>query len=350
MRPIRVLVVDDSAFMRHGITRMLQEDTDIRVVGEAENGTQAIAQVRTLRPDVVTMDVEMPGIGGIESVKRIMAEHPLPILMFSSQTQAGAISTIHSLAAGATDFLAKESNGDISGAGAILRAKVHMLAKSQVSRAVLLPTTIAPSARTSSQSGRVVPSLVLIGASTGGPKVLQEMLVQLPATIPYPIIVVQHMPAQFTQAFAQRLDQLSQPVVKEAAEGDIAVPGHIYIAPGGQQITVQRRGRQYLIHVSASRPDELYKPCIDQCFSSLATTACEFVLAIVLTGMGSDGAVGAKSLFQKGADVWTQSPASCVVAGMPNAVHATGIDAHTLTPAEIVSGLQQGSKSVGKWA
>ncbi len=347
---IRVLVVDDSAFMRHGIRRLLQQDAYIKVIGEAENGLQGIAQVHNLRPDVVIMDVEMPGISGIESVRRIMEEHPLPILMFSSLTRAGAISTIHSLAAGALDFLTKESNGDIFGTGARLRAKVRMLAKIQVSNNTLTPSFAEPGAWPSALDASICPSLVVLGASTGGPKVLQEMLTQLPATIPYPIVVVQHMPGQFTRAFAQRLNQMSQTVVKEAAAGDITVPGHIYIAPGGLQISLQRCAEQYLIQVTAPRPDELFKPSVDACFSSLASMSCESILAIVLTGMGSDGAVGARRLFQKGATVWTQNAASCVVSGMPNAVLATGISALSLTPDAMLNGLLSGERKAVTWA
>jgi len=213
-----------------------------------------------------------------------------------------------------------------------------------------VPYPVRTQAQTSSHLSvrHTTPSLVLIGASTGGPKVLQEMLVQLPARLPYPIVVVQHMPAQFTLAFAERLDQLTPSVVQEAAEGDMARPGHIYIAPGGQQIAIQRRAGQYMIHIAKPSPGDIYKPCIDKCFGSLADSSCNELLVIVLTGMGSDGAAGTKSLSDKGAVVWTQDSASCVVAGMPNAVQSKGVGAHSLTPDAIVGNLIPGSDKMAE--
>ncbi|AJO77294.1 chemotaxis response regulator protein-glutamate methylesterase [Pseudomonas sp. MRSN 12121] len=349
---VKVLVVDDSGFFRRRVSEILSADINIQVVGTATNGKEAIDQALALKPDVITMDYEMPMMDGITAVRHIMQRCPTPVLMFSSLTHEGARVTLDALDAGAVDFLPKNFE-DISRnpekVKQLLCEKVHSISRSNrrfssysapapqppaapapapsssSSFSGSLPARPAPApapvrssaAGSSSAPKRKAYKLVAIGTSTGGPVALQRVLTQLPANFPAPIVLIQHMPAAFTKAFAERLDKLCRISVKEAEDGDILRPGLALLAPGGKQMMVDGRGA-----VKILPGDERlnYKPCVDITFGSAAKSYGDKVLAVVLTGMGADGREGARLLKQGGSAVWAQDEASCVIYGMPMAI------------------------------
>lgn len=343
---VKVLVVDDSGFFRRRVSEILSADPNIQVIGTATNGREAIEQAQALKPDVITMDYEMPMMDGITAVRNIMQRCPTPVLMFSSLTHEGARVTLDALEAGAVDFLPKNFE-DISRnperVKQLLCEKIHTIARSNrrsfnpppaapvaglskpaarpaptstpVSRPAVAPT---PAPATSSAAPKRKPyKLVAIGTSTGGPVALQRVLTQLPATFPAPIVLIQHMPAAFTKAFAERLDKLCRISVKEAEDGDVLRPGLALLAPGGKQMMIDARG---VVKILPGDERLNYKPCVDITFGSVAKSYGDKVLAVVLTGMGADGREGARLLKQGGSQVWAQDEASCVIYGMPMAI------------------------------
>lgn len=342
--PVKVLVVDDSGFFRRRLTEILVADPLIKVVGSAANGREAIDQVIALQPDVVTMDVEMPIMDGITAVKEIMRRHPTPILMFSSLTNEGAQATLDALEAGAIDFLPKKFE-DIANererALAELRQRVYLIGM----RGLRSLPTITPAIKTTAPLITIVPTLrlrhdyrlVVIGSSTGGPLALQEILTRLPASFPLPLLLIQHMPANFTPTFAARLDQLCQVRVREAQHGDFILRGTALLAPGGKQMTLDEHGIKILIR--ESEPGLNYRPSVDITFASAARAFPGQVLALVLTGMGNDGREGARLLKQTNSTVWAQNEASCVVYGMPMAIVEDGLADQILPLSEIGSAL-----------
>ncbi|MEB2519117.1 chemotaxis response regulator protein-glutamate methylesterase [Pseudomonas sp. YuFO20] len=350
---VKVLVVDDSGFFRRRVSEILSADVNIQVVGTATNGKEAIDQALALKPDVITMDYEMPMMDGITAVRHIMQRCPTPVLMFSSLTHEGARVTLDALDAGAVDFLPKNFE-DISRnpekVKQLLCEKILSISRSNrrvssysapapVAAPAQAPTPASTIGFGSSAPVRQAPApiparapahppsspapkrkaykLVAIGTSTGGPVALQRVLTQLPANFPAPIVLVQHMPAAFTKAFAERLDKLCRIHVKEAEDGDILRPGLALLAPGGKQMMVDGRGA-----VKILPGDERlnYKPCVDITFGSAAKSYGDKVLAVVLTGMGADGREGARLLKQSGSSIWAQDEASCVIYGMPMAI------------------------------
>ena len=347
---VRVLVVDDSGFFRRRVTEMLEADPSLKVVGTANNGKEAIEQAKSLKPDVITMDIEMPELDGISATRQIMQVAPTRIIMFSSLTTEGARSTLDALEAGALDFLPKrfeDISSDRNEAKKLLCERVKQLAHQRVNVA----SAVKPSLRQASQSAPRAPdarpaagqktvaapitskggiNLVAIGTSTGGPVALQEVLIKLPADFPVPILMVQHMPASFTPAFAQRLNDQCKIQVKEAANGDVLQPGHAYLAPGGKQMLVKKQGGQVVIEITESAPNLTYKPSVDITFSSIAKLFPSQTLAIILTGMGADGREGSKELHKGGSKIWAQDEHSCVVYGMPAAVTEAGITERVL--------------------
>ncbi|WP_438308280.1 protein-glutamate methylesterase/protein-glutamine glutaminase [Pseudomonas guariconensis] len=347
---VKVLVVDDSGFFRRRVSEILSADPTIQVVGTATNGKEAIDQAIALKPDVITMDYEMPMMDGITAVRHIMQRCPTPVLMFSSLTHEGARVTLDALDAGAVDYLPKNFE-DISRnpdkVRQLLCEKVHTISRSNrrfggfaTASPAPAPASHAPTSSFASPStarvstpaasvARPAPSshspapkrkpykLVAIGTSTGGPVALQRVLTQLPASFPAPIVLIQHMPAAFTKAFAERLDKLCKISVKEAEDGDMLRPGLALLAPGGKQMMIDGRGA-----VKILPGDERlnYKPCVDITFGSAAKSYGDKVLSVVLTGMGADGREGARLLKQGGSTVWAQDEASCVIYGMPMAI------------------------------
>jgi two-component system chemotaxis response regulator CheB len=350
---VKVLVVDDSGFFRRRVSEILSADPTIQVVGTATNGREAIDQALALKPDVITMDYEMPMMDGITAVRHIMQRCPTPVLMFSSLTHEGARVTLDALDAGAVDYLPKNFE-DISRnpekVKQLLCEKVHTISRSNrrfggyashapatapapasshapaSSLASAAPVRSAAPARAAAPAPAAAHApapkrkpykLVAIGTSTGGPVALQRVLTQLPANFPAPIVLIQHMPAAFTKAFAERLDKLCKISVKEAEDGDMLRPGLALLAPGGKQMMIDGRGA-----VKILPGDERlnYKPCVDITFGSAAKSYGDKVLSVVLTGMGADGREGARLLKQGGSTVWAQDEASCVIYGMPMAI------------------------------
>lgn len=359
---VRVLVVDDSRFFRRRVTEMLSTEPQLEVIGTAENGQEAVDMVATLKPDVVTMDIEMPVMDGITAVRRIMAARPTPILMFSSITTDGAQATLDALDAGAVDFLPKRFE-DISmekdEARRTLCARVlqigrrrdfasparnHLRGMNSTSASGpaaargrrTAPLTIAGSARAPVAPGFLKNfQVVAIGSSTGGPIALQEILTKLPENFPLPIVVVQHMPSTFTAAFAQRLDKLCRVRIKEAADGDLLAPGQALLAPGGAQMVFERRGTGVIARIRPAQAGQTYRPCVDITFSSLAKFYPGKVVSIILTGMGADGREGIRELKQDNSTVWAQNEETCVVFGMPGAVIEAGLADQVLPLQEI---------------
>ncbi|PSV28780.1 MULTISPECIES: chemotaxis response regulator protein-glutamate methylesterase [unclassified Photobacterium] len=370
---VKVLVVDDSSFFRRRVSEIINADSRLEVVGNAVNGKEAVELTQKLQPDVITMDIEMPVMDGITAVREIMKVSPTPILMFSSLTHDGAKATLDALDAGALDFLPKKFE-DIARnrdeAVELLQKRVAELARKRIfmrrsatTRSTSLPSSpltsthtsttkptltsrlqAEPSSVSSSRAARasvVKPALrfkasgkkyqiVAIGTSTGGPVALQKILTQLPANFPYPIVLIQHMPATFTAAFAARLDQLCKIGVKEAENGDMLKAGMAYLAPGGKQMMLDGRPGASRLRIIDSGERMNYKPCVDVTFGSAAKVYQDKVLSMVLTGMGADGRDGARMLKNSGSTIWAQDEDSCVVYGMPQAVAKAGISSHDL--------------------
>ena len=358
---VKVLVVDDSSFFRRRVSEIINQDPTLEVVDTAQNGREAVEKAIALRPDVITMDIEMPVMDGISAVREIMAKSPTPILMFSSLTHEGAKATLDALDAGALDFLPKKFEDiarDKDEAVKLLQQRVKAIARrrsfmSPVRSAAPVAAPSEPSRsslfnRTSMGSATLAPErpatsssvifkksgksyqLVLIGTSTGGPVALQTVLTQLPAAFPHPILLIQHMPATFTAAFAARLNGLCQIGVKEAEDGDTLKPGWAYLAPGGKQMMLDGKGSTARIRIIEGNDKVNYKPCVDITFASAAKSHGDKVLAVVLTGMGADGRDGARLLKEQGSTIWAQDEASCVVYGMPQAVAKAGISSESL--------------------
>jgi two-component system chemotaxis response regulator CheB len=375
---VRVLVVDDSAFFRRRVTEILEQNSRLEVIGSANDGREAVDKAKSLRPDVITMDIEMPVMNGIDAVKEIMRSAPCPILMFSSLTHEGATATLNALEAGAADFLPKKFE-DIARnrdeAVKTLQDRVLAIANDTGARSTRAatpppaprsstPLTRSPATRGSSGSAldrirqrseerqrqrdeatapaSVAPTsglsinrayqILAIGTSTGGPVALQKILTQLPADFPYPIVMVQHMPAAFTKAFSQRLDGLCKVRVKEAEDGDVLRPGQAYLAPGGKQMIVDGTSSNARLRIKEDNSGRVtYKPSVDITFASLSKLFGGKVLGVILTGMGADGREGSRMLKQKGATIWAQDEASCVVYGMPQAVASAGISSRSIS-------------------
>jgi two-component system chemotaxis response regulator CheB len=342
----RVLVVDDSGFFRRRIVEILEADARIKVIGTAANGKEAVDQVASLKPDVVTMDIEMPVMDGITAVRQIMAATPTPVLMFSSLTKEGAQATLDALEAGAVDFLPKRFEDiatDREQAKLVLRRRIHAVARQKpVVGAAPAPQRVVPRAPhvpVTVRSGQL--QVVAIASSTGGPVALAQILSTLPAAFRLPVLVVQHMPASFTPAFAARLDQQCALRVKEAQDGDVLQAGQVLLAPGGRQMTVQQRNGKVQVTISDGNPALHYKPCADVTFESVAAVFGGKTLAMVLTGMGADGREGARALKQHGGLIWTQDEASSVIYGMPMAVAEAGLSDQVLSLREIGPALAQ---------
>ncbi|MFV2059308.1 MAG: chemotaxis response regulator protein-glutamate methylesterase [Gammaproteobacteria bacterium] len=343
---VRVLIVDDSGFFRRRVSEILSEDPLIDVIGFAVDGKDAIDKVKELKPDVITMDIEMPVMDGITATRTIMSQNPLPILMFSSLTTDGAKATLDALEAGAIDFLPKrfeDISKDRDEAKKLLCERVRSVVKSKVTikrekivaspRPVLKTNTLKSTAVRTGKSKNI--KLLAIGTSTGGPVALQQVLTQLPGNFPLPIILVQHMPSTFTPAFSQRLDKLCAINVKQAEDGDVLQAGTAYLAPGGKQMLLAGNRSNPKIQIKDGDQSLTYKPSVDVTFSSIATIFPSQTLAIIMTGMGADGRDGAVLLNQNGSTVWAQDEASCVVYGMPAAIAEAGIADKVLSLSDI---------------
>lgn len=372
--PIRVLVVDDSAFMRKALCAMLEGDPRVAVAGVARNGEEAVQKVAELDPDVVTLDVEMPGMNGLEALRRLMAVRPLPVIMVSSLTVEGASETLQALDLGAVDYIPKQLDGlatnittirqellgkVIAAAGAAGKIHARPAARggtregadgetgrggeggNSASPCPRVPGSPAPIASRLS-SGTVAATrgskVVAIGCSTGGPQALMDLLPLLPADFPAGIVIVQHMPKFFTKPFAERTNQACRIEVREAAEGDAVTPGVALIAPGGLQCRlVRRRATSVEIALSPNTEGLLHAPSVDVMLKSVAEVYGERGVGVILTGMGQDGLEGARALRGAKGRLIAQDEASCVVYGMPKAVVDAGI-ADKVVPLPLIAG------------
>jgi len=312
------MIIDDSALMRQLLTTILSSDPDLEVVGTAGDPFIAREKIIALKPDVLTLDIEMPRMDGLTFLEKLMRGHPMPVIMISSLTSKGADTTLRALSLGAIDYVSKPkvdvSNGTIEQAEEIV-AKVKAAAKARVRR-VTGETVQATPPTGSAYRFAATHKVVAVGASTGGTEALKELLSPLPADFPG-IVIVQHMPEAFTHQFAERLDSLCKIRVKEAQDGDRILPGHALLAPGGHHMAVVRRGAEYAVHVYRGERVNRHLPSVDVLFSSCARGMGKNALGVLLTGMGADGAKGMLEMKQTGAFNIAQDESTSVVFGMP---------------------------------
>lgn len=345
MSAIRVLVVDDAVVVRKLLTTVIDEDPDLEVVGIAANGAIALGKIEQLKPDIVTLDVEMPEMDGIETLRAIRSKNrSLPVIMFSTLTERGATATLEALALGASDYVTKPANvGSVTAAMDAVRQELIPKIKAFCRRGAPQPPPppLAPALRvhTAPATGRC--ELVAIGSSTGGPNALSAVMSQLPVGFDKPIVIAQHMPAVFTRYLAQRLDGTSRIRVREAEQGDLLAPGLALVAPGDYHMTLRRTPAGVAVVLDQTPPVNFCRPAVDVLFKSAANVYGGDVLAVVLTGMGHDGRDGCAALKQRGDTVIAQDQATSVVWGMPGAVHQSGLSDATLALDDIGAAIAQ---------
>lgn len=328
-RKIRVIVVDDSALVRSLLSEIINRQRDMECIGTANDPLIAREMIRELNPDVITLDVEMPRMDGIDFLGRLMRLRPMPVVMISTLTERGAEVTMKALELGAVDFVAKPRVGLASGLNELASQivdKIRVAAVAHVRRAPSREAApagsaqgagAAPAVPASALLGRLsTEKLICIGASTGGTEAIKEVLVQMPADSPA-IVITQHMPAGFTTSFAARLNGLCQITVKEAVNGERILPGHAYIAPGGTRFSVARSGANYVAVVDDGPPVNRHKPSVEVLFKSAAAVVGRNAFGIMLTGMGNDGAAAMREMKDAGSYNYVQDEATCIVFGMP---------------------------------
>jgi two-component system, chemotaxis family, protein-glutamate methylesterase/glutaminase len=353
---VRVLVVDDSALMRKLIPRMLEADESIEVVGTAMDGTFCLKKIEELQPNVVTLDLEMPGMNGIDTLKEIMRRHPLPVIVVSSHSTEGASITFKALGLGAFDFVTKpqDAAAHMTDAARELIAKIKVAAVCKVVRPALPGVPVRLEKIT---PGKTTPSptrTVAIGISTGGPQALEFVLSQLPADFLGSILIVQHMPSGFTDMFARRLDDLCALRVKEAQSGDVLKAGRVFIAPGSRHMAVKHLPMGDVVVLNDEYPVNGHRPSVDVLFQSMAQEFGRAGVAVLMTGMGDDGAEGLGAVKKAGGITIAQDEASCVVFGMPKAAIERGYATRVVALDVLASTLQaicgrgEGSDSVAK--
>jgi two-component system chemotaxis response regulator CheB len=342
MSRIRVLVVDDSALMRKLIPQMLEADSSIEVVGTAMDGTFCLKKIEELRPDVVTLDLQMPGMNGIDTIKEIMRRQPMPVIVVSSHSTEGASVTLKALGLGAFDFVTKpqDASAHMAETAAQLIAKIRAAAGAKIVRPGTLGTAPArPEKILASKSAPPPSKLVAIGISTGGPQALEFLLAQLPPDFPGAIVVVQHMPEGFTEMFARRLDEVCSLRVKEAQSGDLLQAGRVLICPGSRHIKVKRMPRGDVVVLNDDTRVNGHRPSVDVLFHSVADEYGPQAIAVLMTGMGDDGAEGLGAVKRAGGMTIAQNEESCVVFGMPKAAiergYATRVVALDVLPATL---------------
>lgn len=325
MDKVNVLIIEDSAFMRKMITEILSSDERIHVLGTARNGEEGLKKIKLLKPDIVTLDVEMPVLDGIETLKAIMEDHPLPVVMLSSLTDKGTTKTIQAMAIGAVDFITKPS-GSIS-------LDINTM-KDEIINKVIMASKVRKTRKTALDSSSLKKiskpiyknSIVVIGTSTGGPRALQNILTNLPEDFDAPILIVQHMPPRFTKSLADRLNVLAKIEVREATHGEIIHKGVAYIAPGDFHMKVRKMGMALTIELTQEPLINGHRPAVDALFSSVAKLDRINKIAVILTGMGRDGSMGIKRIkdHDRDAIILSESEESSIVYGMPAAALDTG--------------------------
>lgn len=332
MNKIKVLIVDDSAFMRKIISDILSDSPKIEVVGTAKNGKDALEQIDQLKPDLVTLDVEMPVMDGITALKHIVEDHKIPVVMLSSLTEAGADLTIKALEIGAVDFITKPTSIFKINTDEIKQALVEKIvgaSKVSVSKVSYTPRKIieAKPKRTYERSNKLN-QIIAIGTSTGGPRALQSVITDIPGDIDAAVLIVQHMPVGFTKSLAERLNSMANIEIKEAEHGDVIQPGCGYLAPGGYQMEVKKRGSDYIILLDDSKVVSGHRPSVDAMLHSIVQQNIKNTIAVIMTGMGSDGTDGLVKLKANGCiKIIAQDEDSCVVYGMPgSAVKSNAVD------------------------
>jgi len=345
-KKIRVLVVDDSVVFRSLVSRMVEQDPLLDLVGTARNGADAVAKIPRFEPDIITLDVEMPELDGIGALRVIAGRYPqIRVIMFSSLTARGAQVTVEALMAGASDYMTKPVCGPVSSDIFLqlaneLSGKVRALFPGRVAgqrkKHTVVPTPMLSAFRTAPLKIRLAPRVFVIGVSTGGPSALAEIVPQIPADFPLPIAIVQHMPPHFTRLLADRLTRVGNIPVIEAAEGMIARPGTALIAPGDYHMRLVQDGAHLKVSLNQQPPENSCRPAVDVLFRSVADACQGAVMAAVLTGMGQDGLLGARQLKELGATVLVQDRASSVVWGMPGAVAEAGVADQILPLNQIV--------------
>jgi len=323
---IRVLVVDDSAFVRKAIARMLNGAPDIEVVGMAGDGEEGLELARALHPDVITLDIQMPRLGGLDTLRRLLPESPTAVLLLSSLTQEGADITLRGLELGALDFVDKstvQGPMNLLGLKDELLAKVRALANAPRPRPPVAEEKAPPPVEPAAPGGRA--EVVAIGASTGGPAALQQLVPALPADFPAAVIVVQHIPRGFSRSLAERLDARSALAVREAVDGERLLPGTVLVAPAGLHLKLHRRGDTVKVSLDEEPQSALHRPSVDVLMTSVARVFGARSLGVVLTGMGSDGTIGLKAIHQAGGRTLAESEESAVIYGMPKSAVEAGV-------------------------
>jgi two-component system, chemotaxis family, protein-glutamate methylesterase/glutaminase len=349
---VRVLIVDDSALVRRILTEVLSSDPTLEVVGTASDAYMAREKIKQLNPDVLTLDVEMPKMDGVTFLRNLMRLRPMPVVMVSTLTEHGAEVTLDALAVGAVDYLPKpkiDIAATLTDYADELRAKIRSAATARVR-----PYTgsangggaVAPRLGVDAVLAKAAPRrqfrttdrIIAIGASTGGTEAIKEVLVQLPADTPG-VVITQHIPKAFSTPFARRMDACCQMTVYEAEDGQVILPGHVYIAPGDQHLLVVRDGARYVCRLDNGPPVNRHKPSVDVLFRSVAQQAGRSAIGVLLTGMGKDGAVGLKEMRDAGSPTIAQDEATSVVWGMPGEAIAIGAAAETLALGQVAARL-----------
>ncbi len=358
---IRVLIVDDSALVRRILSEVLSADPALEVVGTASDAYMARDRIKQLNPDVLTLDVEMPKMDGVTFLRNLMRLRPMPVVMVSSLTEHGAEVTLDALAVGAVDYLPKpkiDIAATLTDYADELRAKIRSAATARV-RPYTGPATAAGVNGVAPRLGvdavlarspgrrqfRTTDRIIAIGASTGGTEAIKEVLVQLPADTPG-IVITQHIPKAFSTPFARRMDACCQMTVYEAQDGQVILPGHVYIAPGDQHLLVVRDGARYVCRLDDGPPVNRHKPSVDVLFRSVAQQAGRNAVGVILTGMGKDGAVGLKEMREAGGPTIAQDEATSVVWGMPGEAVAIGAAAETLALGQVAARLSALAESM----
>ncbi|MDW7675079.1 MAG: chemotaxis response regulator protein-glutamate methylesterase [Bacillota bacterium] len=326
MAKTKVLVVDDSAFMRQVLSDIISFDKSIEVIGTARNGIDALAKIESLKPDVITLDVQMPVMDGFTTLELIMTKYELPVIMLSSLTSEGTEATVKALEKGAVDFILKPVGFDMSQLKAELISKIKLAAKVNVHKPLTIQKniTIKPVNLLKSKCPHKADQIVLIGTSTGGPKALQEVLPLFPKNFPAPILVVQHMPPGFTKSLAERLNSLSAITVKEAEHGEAIEPGFAYIAPGDYHLMINNNQKCISIKLTKDNLVSGHRPSVNVMMTSVCENFKGYIIGVILTGMGSDGTEGMKFINKIKGRTIAEDESTCVVYGMPKAAVLAG--------------------------